>query len=213
MLVSQDISESSTVESDNIIVASASATNTNDGKFGQRYVQLNTGGVLSGQFAGGKFITTDDTGEGYTYDVIGNTASGDPSASNFRLELRQPLKASVTSDTDMCIIGSKYANLESADGTDTFLAGVTCTTVTTARPYAWVQTKGVCGILSVTDDVAGASGTLVAVGDTAVASADTAGATSKLSDAAGEAADEQIIGTCIAAPDSSGHGAYYIDID
>jgi len=205
VVCSQDVSESSAGDSDNIIVASASAVNTTDGLIKSKYVQITSGGVLVNQFAGGKFITTDDTGEGYTYDIVGNTASGNPTTSNFRLELKQPLQVAVTSDTDFIIVGNKYANLEIAtNGTDNILAGVACRSISVAGYYGWVQTKGICGALCEGTDVAGEKVTLSKVTSGAVASATSAGTGGGDTDQT----YDQIIGTCVIAGDDSGHGAY-----
>jgi hypothetical protein len=214
VLVSTDVSESSRVDSDNIIVAPASAQTTSDGTIGNKFLEITLASVTVDQYAGGYFVTTDDTGEGYTYRIKGNTATGNPATGNFRMELYEPLQVAVDATTDFAIQGNLYANLEIATAaTDNCIAGVTCSTIATAANCGWVQTKGVCGILTFNDDVSpGVGGTLIAIGDMAVLSSDSNGAVSKMHDAAGEMADEEIIGTCLIAGDSTGHGVYKINI-
>ncbi|MCU0614545.1 MAG: hypothetical protein MUD09_05615, partial [Desulfobacterales bacterium] len=112
VLVAQDVSESSLGDSDNVIVASASCTDTTDGTIGSRYIDVTVGiyasttatEITADQFAGGKLITTDDTGEGYTYDIVGNTAN---SAATIRIQLKQPLVVAVDATTDFIILGNK----------------------------------------------------------------------------------------------------------
>ena len=211
VLVSTDVSESSRVDSDNIIVAPASAQTTTDGTIGSKFVEITLASVTANQFAGGYFVTTDDTGEGYTYRVKGNTATDDPASGNFRLELHDPLQVAVAATTDFAIQGCLYANLEIAvDGTDDCLAGVTVSTMDVSeQAYGWVQVKGVVGILS------DAQTTAIAIGDTVTLSSEVSGAVMILgegSTAAVEYAKEEIVGTCLIAPDDTGHGVYKVQV-
>ena len=209
VLCAQDFSEVSRSDSDNNIVASASALVTSDGTLGSKYIEI-TGGqtVQKDQFAGGNFITSDDTGEGFTYPIKGNTASGYNGALTFRLELAYPLIAAVDNTTDNIIIANRFHNLEVASAaTDNFLAGVTTNTMDVSEAsYGWVQTKGVVGILTETNFA-------VAAGDVVVLSSYVNGSVGSLNDLTGEARDEQIIGTCIDPGDTTGHGAYYINLE
>ena len=206
VLVSQDVSESSLGDSDNVIVASASASDTSYGTIGSKSIEITAGGstvIAADQYAGGKFITTDDTGEGYTYDIVGNTANS-TSGSNIRLDLRQPLQVAVDGTTDFIIVGNKYANLEiNTAATDNIIAGVSCSTISTASYYGWVQTKGIVGILCGGTD---------AIGDYINPSNTTSGAVVCQSSPNSVTVD-QILGSCVVAGDSGGHGAYYINVD
>ncbi len=211
VLVATDVSESSRVDSDNIIVAPASAQTTTDGTIGNKFIEITLASVTANQFAGGYFVTTDDVGEGYTYRVKGNTATGDPASGNFRLELYDKLQVAVDATTDFAIQGSLYTNLEIAvDGTDDCLAGITVSTMdVSAQAYGWVCVKGIVGALS------DAQTTAIAIGDTVSLSSEVSGAVMILgegSTAAVEYAKEEIIGTCLIAPDDTGHGVYKVNI-
>jgi hypothetical protein len=209
VLVAQDISESSMGDSDNALLAAASAVTVGDGAIGSRYVQMTASGILINQFAGGKLILSDDTGEGFTYDIIGNTATANTSTGThyIRIELKQPIVTAVDTTTDVILTGNKYANLEIAtNGTDAFLAGVTCNTIVFATAsYGWVQTKGIVGILTTGTDVIGEKVVLSTVINGAVV------ATSDLIEA--EQSKDQTVGTCVVDGDTTGHGAYYINLE
>ena len=110
VLVAGDLSESSVVDTDNAIIASASAETTTDGLINNKYIQLTLASVTAGQYVGGVFITTDDAGEGYTYDIVGNTATDDPATGDIRIQLAQPLQVAVTTATDFAILGNQYNN-------------------------------------------------------------------------------------------------------
>lgn len=148
VVVSHDLSEDSVDDTDNVIIAPASAVNVGDGGIGSYYVEITLASVTLNQYAGGKFITTDDTGEGYTYRIVGNTATGTPASGNFRLQLADPIQVALDTTTDFMIIGSRYGNLEGAtSNTDYDIVGVTMATMTQDY-FGWVITKGPVGILS-----------------------------------------------------------------
>ena len=205
VFVSQDLSESSVADTDNVIVAPASAVTTSDGTIGSYFIEITLASVTAGDYAGGKFITTDDTGEGYTYDIKDNTATGNPASGNFRLELYQPLQVAVSSDTDFIIHANKYHNLEIATaGTDSHIVGVSCATISAADNYGWIQTRGICGVLQ--DATVGAINEYVTISEA------TSGAASGLSygTATGSVGDLTALaplGLLVAAGDSTGHSA------
>lgn len=212
VLVSQDVSESSLGDSDNVIVASASCTDITDGTIGSRYLCITAGDsgleITADEFAGGKFITSDDAGEGYTYDIVGNTANA-TGGSSFRLQLRQPLQVAVTAATDFIIVGNRYANLEIAtSGTDAILAGVTCSTMDVSeQAYGWIQTKGIVGVLTASADVIGETISLSATSGAVACNSVLNGAYPLC------ASVDQIIGSCVVPGDASGHGAYFINLE
>lgn len=146
LLVSQDISESGAVDANMTVVAPASSQTTTDGTTGFKFVEITDAGVTAGDFAGGYFCPIDETGEGYTYRIKGNTTTGNPASGNYRLELYDPIQADVAADTQTVIVGSVYANLEPAVAAEVPCAGVTVVTQA-AADYGWVQTKGVVSIL------------------------------------------------------------------
>jgi hypothetical protein len=208
ILVATDASESSQVDTDNVIVAPASAVTTTDGTIGSRFVQITLASITADQFAGGYFVVTDDTGEGFTYRVRGNTATDDPTSGDFRLELEDPLVVAVDGTSDFAIQGNLYANLEAATAaTDISVAGVTTNTMDVSEAaYGWVQTKGVVGILQ--------DGT-IAIGDMCTLSDGTAGAIQVAAGggtAMGDLIAEELLGTCLIAGDTTGHGVFKVAI-
>jgi hypothetical protein len=146
LIVSNDLSESSVVDTDNAVIAPASCVNAGDCTVGSRFVEMTLAGATAGQFAGGQFGVTDDTGEGYTYDIVGNTATDDPATGKIRIELARPLAVALDATSDVCIMGSPYANLEAATTTDINVVGVAMATMA-AGDYGWIMTKGQAVIL------------------------------------------------------------------
>lgn len=203
VLVSQDISETSVVDTDNVVIAPASAVSVSGetlkpGALGSTYVQITLASVTANQYRGGKFVTTDDTGEGYTYDIIGNTATDNPATGDFRLSLAQPLQVALDTTTDISIMGSPYSDLEASTGTDEYPAGVSCASATAALPYGWIQTKGTVGLLQ--------QGS-VTQGDVLVVS-NTAGAAEVMS-----IFTQPIVGFCADPGDSTGHMIAHVDLE
>lgn len=146
LLVSCDLSESSLADSDNIVIAPASSVSGTDGAIGSRFVEIKLASVTVNQYAGGKLITTDDTGEGYTYNIVGNTATNDPATGNFRVELERPLVVALDATTDIGILPNQYANLEPATTADIDVVGVSMASMA-ANDYGWVMTKGSAAVL------------------------------------------------------------------
>ena len=183
LLVSQDVSATAVVETDNIATAADA---------GATKVTLTDSGTLGSatadQYAGGYLHTTDDAGEGYTYRIRGNTAA---SSNAVDFTLFDGLVIAVTTATDVAITGSLYGNVHGATaGTDYIISGVT-TRVMQAEYYGWVQTTGVCTIL--------ADGS-IAIGDNLTLSDGVAGAV-QLKDAE----TEPLVGQALFAPDNTGH--------
>ncbi len=161
ILVAADVSESasaySTTTSLGRIYASASTTaisgeTINPGTIGSHFVQIKAGGITADQFAGGYFQTLLGAGGSYEYRIVGNTASTaltSGAQKTYYLQLHEPLQQTLDGTTGMRILGSKFANLESATAaTDTIFAGAT-TASHAAATYGWVRTlKGVVGIRS-----------------------------------------------------------------
>lgn len=202
-LVSQDISETSVVDTDNVIIAPASAVSVSGetikpGAIGSTYVEITLASVTLNQYRGGKFVTTDDTGEGYTYDILGNTATDDPASGTFRLSLAQKLQVALDTTTDFAIMGNPYSDVEASTGTDEFPVGVLCSTTTSALPYAWAQSKGVVGLLQVGN---------VTQGDVLVVS-NTAGGAEVMS-----IFTQPIIGFCTDPGDTTGHMIAKINLE
>lgn len=154
LVVAQDISESGQTSIDNIVVAPASAQTTTDGTTGQKFLELTLASVTKDEYAGGYLAVTNATGEGYTYQIKGNTATNNPTSGNIRMELWENLVLALDASTDIAIMGSKYQNLEAASAsTDNVLAGVTVMDITVSdKSYGWVQTRGPCLVTADTDE-------------------------------------------------------------
>ena len=214
LLCSQDISETSVPDTDNGMIAPASAQNTSDGTLNSRFIEITMSSVVLNQFAGGYLITTDDTGEGYSYRIKGNTAAGTPTTGNYRLELYDRLQVAIDATTDYTIIGCMYSDIEAATtATDGAMVGVSCATTTAAKPFAFVQTRGVVGVLQ------DASTVLPAAGDMVVGSLLTAGAIGRYvggSVGTTVAADHgrlQIVGFCLDPGDSTGATTIFLQLE
>ena len=145
---------------------------------GSRYIVLTKASITADDFQG-CYAVICSAGNlhncGFTYRVKGNTATGDPTSGNLRLQLYEKLQAGLSSSTSIVIAGNPHSNLYPASyGTSGVLAGVSMTSHD-ANDYGWVQSKGVVGCLH---DVAGA---VVAKGDMVSISTATNGSVSKAS--------------------------------
>lgn len=201
VLVAQDLSESSTIELANSIIAPANALavpneTISAGKIGSRFVEISPSGTATAdQYSGGYMCLTSDTAKGYIHRIRGNTADGNPTTNHIRLELYKALVTAVDATTDASLVGSRYANLEIAvAATDNHLAGVTLR-VQGAAAYGWVQSRGTAVILG--DN----TGSDMAVGDILALSDSVSGAVHQAG-GGGESANidlvsEQIVGYCV----------------
>ena len=183
LLVSQDVSATAVVETDNIVTAADA---------GATKVTITDSGTLGSapadQYAGAYLHTTDDAGEGYTYRIRGNTAA---SSNAVDFNLYDGLVIAVTTATDVGITGSLWGSVHGATaGTDYIVSGVTAR-VMQAEYYGWVQTTGVCTIL--------ADGS-IAIGDNLTLSDGVAGAVQVK-----DAETEPLGGQATFAPDNTGH--------
>jgi hypothetical protein len=162
LLVATDESESSVADTDNAVIASASAVTTTDGAIGSRFVQLTLASAAANQYAGGTLHTSDDAGEGYTYSIIGNTATNDPATGDIRIEFKETIQVALTTATDVIIKGSVYANLEAATaGIDLAMAGVSIKAVDVSdKEYGFVQESGKATLLTDGTPIVGSKLTL-----------------------------------------------------
>jgi len=211
VLVSPDLSETSYVDTDGVIIASGSVTLAGANVAGSKDVEISLASITANDFAGGSLVITDDAGEGYTYDIVGNTATtGTGSVVTFTLD--QEIQTTIGSATDFAILPAKYSNLEIATTTDIAPIGVTCSTMdVSAKPFGWIQTCGDVGILQ--------DGTIT-VGDVIQLSDGTAGGSVQIfggdATSAVSALDmntEPILGYCIIAGDDGGHGGFRIQCE
>ena len=106
--------------------------------------------VAKDRLAGGYITISDDAGEGYNYPIIGNSIQ-DANAKT-TIDLGQPLKVAVTTDTDCVLGGRKYRNvIEGAAAINPIGACLVPTTgaSSTVEAFFWVQTKGPAACLGV----------------------------------------------------------------
>ena len=164
VIVAQDYSGSSTIDTDDKVIAPASAVavageTMKPGTAGSYYVQLTLASASADQYAGGYLSITDDNGEGYTYRIKGNTATNDPATGDIRIQLYDKIQTALTATTDVAVTGCMYANLiAGGTTTDGLAVGVTCATLTATDPYGWIQTYGPATVLC---DTAGSAGNMV----------------------------------------------------
>lgn len=125
--------------------------NIDPNKAGSRYMQINhTGANLSvakctaDVFAGGTIGLIAGSGTGYSYRIKGNTAAGTPAAGEIYIELYDKLVTPIDTTTSFVIQGSKYANLEPANGATQAISNAVGFTTTghTAGNYGWICTRG-----------------------------------------------------------------------
>lgn len=211
LVVSQDVSESAAAENAITVVAPASAATTTDGTAGHKYIEGTIAAITRDQYAGGYLITCAGTGRGYMYRIKGNTVCGlpdGPASGNIRIQLYDKLQETLTADTDIVIIGSKYANLEaSSAGTDEVVSGVTVDNMS-ASTYGWIQTRGPASVKQHNTSA-------LAVGDIAVLSTYANGQVARIGQFnatgdANESATEPIIGNVLSAATAAVDGSYVL---
>jgi hypothetical protein len=141
------------------------------GDKGSHYIEVSLTPANSQTFAGGYLILAGGTGAGRVHRIKNSTATGTPSTGRARIELWEPLSASIDATTDLSLIGNQYADLSPhTTGTDATVVGVTMASPSSTQ-YAWIQTKGICAILQ---DV-----NTTTIGVPVMASTTTAGAITK----------------------------------
>jgi len=200
----------SVVDLDNKIWASTQTTAPNGttiapNKLGSKYVWITLSNVSKNQLAGGYFITTDDTGEGYTYRIKSNDTTGDVATGVTQIELYEPLVVAVETTTDFSIQACRYSDLVSPSIGITVTAsgaavGVTCAGMS-ATNYGWIQTRGIVGVLQ--------GATVPVQGQAVMGSTDVSGAVVAVTvDSATGLFNEfkrPIVGYCVDPGDSEGH--------
>jgi len=200
-LVGPDVSEGGEVAGvDNAFIAPASTIISGDNAIGSKFLEMTNAGIVADEHAGGYISIVSGTGNGYTYRIKGNTATGNPNTNTMRFELHDPLVLALSTSSDVNILGSRYAQLIlviGAGGENNLTVGVTVSNVVVATaPYAWVLVKGLMGAL--------ADGTMVA-GGALTLSDGKAGAVQPQGGGSTATADiitEQVIGQCVI-PDAS----------
>ena len=202
-MVATDISETCIADTDNAIIAPASAVavqgeTMQPGDIGSHYVQMTVAAITADQLAGGYLHTTDDTGEGYCYRIKGNTATDVVATGDIRIQLWDRIQVALDATTDAIVTGSRWSNLEPATTTDVFAAGVAMTAQATAD-YGWIQTAGIATVLTAGVVVLGSGCILTA----------TAGAV-------GPAVETDIlerVGVCYIVGDDTGYSSIKLTLD
>jgi hypothetical protein len=148
-LVSQDLSATALVETDNIVIAAASGF---DPGAGSTQFQITLASVTENQYAGAILQIANDggdgTGEGIQYRIKSNSATDATTSGKVDVYLFDPIKVALTTASDIAIVGNLWYNVRAAtSGTDYVIAGVTPIAFT-ANYYGWFQTAGIALISS-----------------------------------------------------------------
>ena len=191
ILVSQDLSATSLVETDGAIPIEASQASGFSTAAGSTQVQITLASVTEDQYAGALLQITDDAGEGIQYRIKSNSATDASSSGEADFYLFDPIHVAVTNASDVAIVGGLWYDVIAATSTsDYVIAGVTPIAFTSGY-YGWLQTAGIATIL--------ADGT-IAIGGNLTLSDSTAGAVH-----AKDAETEPLVGFAAYAPDTTGH--------
>lgn len=155
-LVAPDISANDLLL-DNKVVDVATSVGNYPPTAGQKVIEL-TGTATKNQFQNGTMHITDDSGEGYTYLIKRNSATGvkldsDDMALNattsFMVELYDGLVIALDTTSELYIVGNLYNNLIVATTTDIQAVGVSMLAIDYSdKAYAWVQTWGPATVLA-----------------------------------------------------------------
>ncbi len=154
-LVAPDTSANDLALLDDLVLSAGNYPTT----AGMTKIEITAATITKDRFKNGTLHIVDGAGEGYTYFIKRNSATGAKldtndldlaAATSFVLELYDGLIiALVVSDTDIAIVGNIYENLIPATTTDLCAVGVSVLAIDySEEPYAWVQTWGPCTVLN-----------------------------------------------------------------
>ena len=148
-LVAQDNSLTCVAETDDIVIAAASGFSP---AAGSSKFQITLGSVTENQYAGGYFQVANDggdgIGEGIQYRIKANSATGFTTSGKVDIELYDPIKVTMTTASDIAIIGGLWNQLRGATPAfDVIVSGVSPIAFT-ANYYGWFQTAGIALISS-----------------------------------------------------------------
>lgn len=115
------------------------------GQVGSHYVEVTVAAIVANKYMGSYLVTTEGTGLGHTYRIVGNTATGNPASGNLRIQLAEPIQAALTANTGTIIVSSQFTDLANTATSSSTVVGILKGTVATAPAWAWVQTKGISG--------------------------------------------------------------------
>ena len=191
LLVSQDLSATSLVETDGAIPIEASQASGFSTAAGSTQVQITLASVTKDQYAGALLQITDDAGEGIQYRIKSNSATDASSSGEVDFYLFDPIHVAVTNASDVAIVGGLWYDVIGATSTSDYLISGVTPIAFTSDYYGWFQTAGIATILSDTS---------IAIGDNLTLSDSTTGAV-QLKDAE----TEPLVGFACYAPDDTGH--------
>lgn len=115
------------------------------GQIGSHFVEITVAAIAVNKYQGSYLVTTAGTALGHTYRIIGNTATGNPASGNLRIQLAEPLAASLVASTGTIIVSSMFTDLTVCATSSTQATGVLMATTTSTNQWAWVCTRGVVG--------------------------------------------------------------------
>ena len=148
-LVSQDLSATALVETDNIVIAASGDFSPAAGSY---QFQITLASITKDQYAGGYFQVANDggdgTGEGIQYRIKSNSATGATTAGKVDIYLYDPIKVTLTTASDVAITGNLWNNLRGAIGTADYVVSGVTPIAFTANYYGWFQTAGVALVAS-----------------------------------------------------------------
>lgn len=144
------------------------------GQVGSHYVEATISGIAADKYLGSYIVVTQGTGLGFTYRIVGNTATDNPATGNVRIQLYEAIKTAFTSSTGFIIVPSMFTDLVATTTTSAQVTGVLMSTTTSTNLWAWVCTRGVVGC---TEDATAnvITGTAVTAGQQVTCSENTAG--------------------------------------
>ena len=148
-LVSQDLSETALVDTNDVVIAASGDFSPAAGSY---LFQITLAGKTKDQYAGGYFQVVNDggdgIGEGIQYRIKSNSATGATTTGKVDIYLYDPIKVTLTTASDIAITGNLWNNLRGAIGTADYVVSGVTPIAFTANYYGWFQTAGVALVAS-----------------------------------------------------------------
>ena len=148
-LVSQDLSATAMIETDDIVIAAASGF---DPGAGSTQFQITLASVTENQYAGAMLQIANDggdgTGEGIQYRIKSNSATDATTSGKVDIYLFDPIKVALTTASDIAIVGNLWYNVRGAVGTADYVVSGVTPIAFTANYYGWLQTAGIALVAS-----------------------------------------------------------------
>ena len=148
-LVSQDLSATAMIETDDIVIAAASGF---DPGAGSTQFQITKASITENQFAGAMLQIANDggdgTGEGIQYRIKSNSATDATTSGKVDIYLFDPIKVALTTASDIAIVGNLWYNVRGAVGTADYVVSGVTPIAFTANYYGWLQTAGIALVAS-----------------------------------------------------------------